>query len=90
MPIKYIQSSIVQMTNIIQTMQVEIEAKAEVIISSYEKKIQFLTEKLAKSSENSKLEEQKTVNALIQKNLQLSKRLYELEKSFEEKQVKFK
>ena len=78
------------MTNIIQTMQVEIEAKAEVIISSYEKKIQFLTEKLAKSSENSKLEEQKTVNALIQKNLQLSKRLYELEKSFEEKQVKFK
>lgn len=78
------------MSNIIKTMQVEIEAKAEVIISSYEKKIQFLTEKLAKISENSKLEEQKTVNALIEKNLQLSKRLYELEKSFEEKQVKFK
>ena len=87
MPIKYIQSSIVQMTNIIQTMQVEIEAKSQIIISTYENKITDLQQKLINSIIDYEKKEKETIDSLVFKNIKLSTSTCELESKIKDQTV---
>ena len=86
-PIRSIKASLNQLFTMIKTIQVEIEAKSQIIISTYKNKIALLQQKLMTSSYDFEKKEKETIDFLVFKNIKLSTSTCELESKIKDQTV---
>ena len=87
LPIRSIKAPLNQVFAMIKTIQVEIEAKSQIIISTYKNKIALLEQKLTDSINDFNKKEKETIDLLVLKNMKLSTSVYELETKIKEQTV---
>lgn len=86
--IKNVKHAIEKISGIVTNLQVETEAKMQILTLEYEKTIKNLEEKVAVLGKNSTEKEKNITKSLVSKNLQLSATINRLEKVVNEQTVR--